>query len=140
MAAKGVNKVILLGNVGRDPVIRHLSNGDAVASLAIATSEQWKDKTSGEKKEKTEWHRVSAFRKLAEIIEKYVHKGDKLYLEGKLQTSKWQNKEGVDVYTTEIIMDQMQMLGSSSGTKPAPKPAPTQTQVADEGFDDDIPF
>ena len=108
-----VNKVILIGNLGRDPEMRYATNGDAIANIAIATSEQWKDK-SGEKQEKTEWHRVVFFGKLAEIVSQYLKKGSSIYLEGKLQTRKWQNKEGQDQYTTEIVGERMQMLGSKS--------------------------
>lgn len=118
MASRGVNKVILIGNLGADPDIRYMPSGEPVANLSLATSESWKDSNSGEMREKTEWHRVVAFRKLAEIIGQYCKKGSKLYIEGRLQTRKWQDQNGQDRYTTEIIADQMQMLdsrGSSSG-------------------------
>lgn len=110
--ARGVNKVILIGNLGRDPEIRYMPNGGAVANLAIATSESWKDKNTGEQQEKTEWHRVVFFRRLAEIAGEYLKKGSKVYIEGKLQTKKWQDNNGQDRYTTEIIGSEMQMLDS----------------------------
>ncbi len=110
-----LNKVQLIGHLGRDPEIRYMPSGDAMASVALATSEQWKDKATGEKKEATEWHRVVVFGKLAEIIGQYLKKGSLVYFEGKLKTRKWQNKEGQDVYTTEIVADQMQMLGGRQG-------------------------
>ena len=108
----GVNKAIIIGRLGNDPEMRYMPSGEAVANLSIATSESWTDKNTGEKREKTEWHRVVAFRKLAEIIGQYCKKGDQIYIEGKLQTRKWSDKNGQDHYTTEIIADQMQMLGS----------------------------
>ena len=115
MASRGVNKVILLGNVGKDPEIRYMQNGDPVANLSIATSETWKNKSTGQAEEKTEWHRVVMFGKLAGIVEQYVRKGTQLYVEGKLQTRKWQDQSGQDRYSTEIVVDgfngQMQMLG-----------------------------
>lgn len=115
MASRGVNKVILIGNLGADPDIRYMPSGEPVANLSLATSESWKDSQSGEMREKTEWHRVVAFRKLAEIIGQYCKKGSKLYIEGRLQTRKWQDQNGQDRYTTEIIADQMQMLDSRQG-------------------------
>ena len=120
MASKGVNKVILVGNLGKDPEVRYTPNGKAVANLTLATSESWKDQ-SGQMQEKTEWHRVSMFGKLAEIAGEYLRKGSQVYIEGKLQTRKWQNKEGQDQYTTEIVLDPfngvMQMLGSKGGSQ-----------------------
>ncbi len=110
-----VNKVILIGNLGKDPETRYLPSGEALTSFSIATSETWKDKTSGEKKEATEWHRISAFGKLAEICGEYLRKGSQVYIEGSLRTRKWQDKEGQDRYTTEIRADQMRMLGSRGG-------------------------
>src|SRR6185312_11154565 len=107
-----VNKVILVGRLGRDPETRYMPNGEAVTNLAIATSETWKDKQSGEKMESTEWHRVTLYRRLAEVAGQYLSKGSLVYFEGKLQTRKWTDKEGVERYTTEIIADTMQMLGS----------------------------
>ena len=109
MAQRGVNKAVILGNVGDDPSIRYMPNGKAVANFTVATSESWKDQ-QGQKQERTEWHRCTAYDKLAEIIGEYVKKGSKLYLEGKLQTRKWQDQQGQDRYTTEIIVSEMQML------------------------------
>jgi single-strand DNA-binding protein len=117
MASKGVNRVIIIGNLGKDPEVRYTQDGKAVASLTLATSESWKDQ-SGQVQEKTEWHRVSIFGKLAEIAGEYLRKGSQIYIEGKLQTRKWTNKEGQDQYTTEIVLDPfngvMQMLGGKS--------------------------
>lgn len=110
MASRGVNKVILVGNLGNDPEIRYMPNGNAVANLSIATSESWKDQ-QGNMQERTEWHRVTMYRRLAEVAGEYLKKGSQVYLEGKLQTRKWQDQQGQDRYTTEIIADQMQMLG-----------------------------
>lgn len=110
-----VNKVIIVGNLGRDPETRYMPNGDAVTNVAVATTESWKDKNSGEKKELTEWHRITFYRKLAEIAGQYLKKGSQVYVEGRLQTRKWTDKDGVDRYTTEIIADTMQMLGSRQG-------------------------
>lgn len=108
----GVNKVIILGNLGNDPEVRYMPNGEPVANISIATRETWNDKNTGEKREKTEWHRVVAYRKTAEIIGQYTRKGSKLYVEGKLQTRKWTDNNGVDRYTTEIIADSVQLLDS----------------------------
>jgi single-strand DNA-binding protein len=110
-----VNKVIIIGNLGRDPETRYMANGEAVTNIAVATSESWKDKTSGEKKELTEWHRITFYRKLAEIAAQYLKKGSQVYIEGKLQTRKWTDKENVERFTTEIIADTMTMLGSRQG-------------------------
>lgn len=155
MAQRGVNKVILLGNLGKDPEVKYMPNGNAVANITLATSETWSDKNSGEKQEKTEWHRVVFFGKLAEIVGQYLKKGSKVYIEGKLQTRKWQGQDGQDKYTTEVIVDiggTMQMLdgrGESGGFAPAQstqQSAPTRqssqpaTAMVDDGFDDDIPF
>lgn len=116
--SNGINKVILVGNCGQDPEVRYLPNGGAVANLSLATSESWTDKNSGQKQEKTEWHRIAFFGKLADVVAQYVKKGSKLYVEGKLQTRKWQDQSGNDKYTTEIVVDgfggQMQMLGGRS--------------------------
>ena len=106
----GINKVIIIGNLGADPEIRHTAGGSAVANFTVATSETWKDKNTGEKQESTEWHRVVAFSRLAEIIEQYLRKGSKVYVEGKLQTRKWQDRDGNDRWTTEIVAREMQML------------------------------
>lgn len=107
-----VNKVILVGNVGADPETRYTGNGDAITNIRLATSDKYKDKSSGETKESTEWHRIAFFGRLAEIVSEHVRKGSSLYVEGRLRTRKWQNQQGQDQYSTEIIADQMQMLGS----------------------------
>lgn len=139
----GINKVILVGNLGKDPETRYMPNGDAVTNITVATSETWKDKTTGQKQEATEWHRIVFFRKLAEIAGQYLKKGSKVYLEGKLQTRKWQDKEtGADRYSTEIVASEMQMLDSKGGTQPT-QSAPAQVAPAQSGgdpFNDDIPF
>ena len=134
-----VNKTTLVGNLGADPEIRYMPDGTATATLAIATTDAWKDKTTGEKKEKTEWHRVVFFKGLAEIAEKYLKKGSQIYVEGKLRTRKWTDKEGIDRYTTEIVGREMQMLGK----KPAgEEQTPPKVQEAPDAGDmnDDIPF
>ena len=150
--ARGINKVIIVGNVGGDPETRYMPSGSAVTNLTVATNESWKDKQTGEKKERTEWHRVAMFNRLAEIAAEYLRKGSQVYIEGKLRTRKWQDKDGQDRYTTEIIADEMQMLGgrggsgdfgggSQGGGRPQnqgggnapPQPGP-------DDFDDDIPF
>lgn len=142
-----VNKVILVGHLGRDPETRYMPNGEAVTNMALATSESWKDKQTGDKKEQTEWHRVTLYRKLAEVAAQYLKKGSLVYFEGKLQTRKWTDKDGVERYTTEVIADSMQMLGSKtpaqSGDEPrAANPSkPAQSKPsADSDMDDDIPF
>ncbi len=153
-----VNKVILVGNLGKDPETRYMPNGDQVTNITIATSENWKDKSSGEQKEATEWHRVVFFRRLAEIAGQYLKKGSQVYVEGSLKTRKWQDKDGQDRYTTEIVADEMKMLGKREGMGDAPpresgggRPsARPQTQNdsspssgAGGGFgdvEDDIPF
>ena len=112
MASRGVNKVIIVGNLGQDPEVRFMPNGSAVANLTVATSETWKDKQTGDQKEKTEWHRIVIYQRLAEIAGEYLKKGSKVYLEGRLQTRKWQNQQGADQYTTEIVANEMQMLDS----------------------------
>ena len=141
-----VNKVILVGRAGQDPEWKYMPNGNAVANITLATSEKWKDKQTGQPQEKTEWHRVKAFGKLAEIIGEYVKKGALLYIEGSLETRKWQDQSGQDRYTTEIKANQMQMLsGQQSGQNQAPQQpqgqyqAPQQQQASGQ-FDDDIPF
>ena len=155
--ARGINKVIVVGNVGADPETRYMPSGSAVTNLTVATNESWKDKQTGEKKERTEWHRVAMFNRLAEIAAEYLRKGSQVYIEGKLRTRKWQDKDGNDRYTTEIIADEMQMLGgrggsggdfgggsqggsqggsrggSQGGGNAPPQPGP-------DDFDDDIPF
>lgn len=110
--SKGINKVIIVGNLGQDPEVRFMPNGEAVANFTVATSEAWKDKKSGEQKRKTEWHRIVIYKRLAEIAGEYLKKGSKVYLEGKLKTRKWQNQQGQDQYTTEIVANEMQMLDS----------------------------
>jgi len=155
--ARGVNKVILIGNLGNDPDMRYTASGAAVANITIATTESWKDKVSGEKQEKTEWHRVVFFGRLAEIVGEYLRKGSQIYVEGRLQTHKWEDKEGKDRYTTEIVANEMQMLGGRSGgsanfdsapksatpdTIPEPQTAPatSSSPTPADNFDDDIPF
>ncbi|MFC4701083.1 single-stranded DNA-binding protein [Glaciecola siphonariae] len=113
MASRGVNKVILVGNLGNDPEVRYMPNGNAVANLSLATSESWKDQ-QGQQQERTEWHRITMYRRLAEIAGEYLKKGSQIYIEGKLQTRKWQDQQGNDKYTTEVIADQLQMLGGRS--------------------------
>ena len=141
-----VNKVILIGNLGADPEMRYLPNGDPVATLRLATTDVWKDKTSGEKKEATEWHRVVLWRRLGEIAGQYLKKGAQVYIEGSLKTRKWQDKEGQDRYTTEIVGDTMKMLGSRPAGSDSAPPARAPTAPAPGGgsgfddFGDDIPF
>ncbi len=148
-----VNKVILVGNLGRDPETRYMPNGEAVTNCTLATTDTWKDKTSGEKKEATEWHRVVFFRRLAEIAGQYLKKGSQVYIEGSLKTRKWTDKEGQERYTTEIVADSMQMLGSRSGSGEAPpardssaaasgsaKPPQQPAGAGFNDFEDDIPF
>ncbi|SEI92814.1 single-strand DNA-binding protein [Allopseudospirillum japonicum] len=119
--ARGVNKVILVGNVGQDPEVKYLPNGNPVANLSLATSDQWTDKQSGQRQERTEWHRLVIFSRLAEVVQQYVTKGSKLYIEGKLQTRKWQDQQGVDRYTTEIVVNELQMLdGRNTSNQGAP--------------------
>ena len=115
MAARGINKVILIGNLGSDPEVRYTANGNAMANLSLATNESWTDKNTGQKQERTEWHRVVFFNKLAEIVSQYVKKGTKLYIEGSLRTRKWQDQAGNDKYTTEIVANEIQMLDSRGG-------------------------
>jgi single-strand DNA-binding protein len=153
--ARGVNKVIIVGNLGKDPETRYMPSGSAVTNLRIATTESWKDKQSGEAQERTEWHAVAMFGRLAEIAAEYLRKGSQVYIEGKLRTRKWQDKEGKDRYTTEIVADEMQMLGGKGGGAGASAGAGggmsagaggggSRAAVNDSGppgdFDDDIPF
>ena len=157
MARGSVNKVILVGNMGRDPEVRYTPSGTAVANVTIATSEVWKDKSSGENQERTEWHRIVLYQRLAEIAGEYLRKGSKIYIEGRLQTRKWQDKNtGQDKYTTEIVADSLQMLDSKGSTggstggfekpaaaAPAAAAATGTTGGAEpvtDSFDDDIPF
>ncbi len=145
-----VNKVIIVGNLGRDPEVRYMPDGGAIANISVATTDSWKDK-SGEKQERTEWHRVAFFGKLAEIAGEYLKKGSQVYVEGSLRTRKWQDKEGKDRYTTEIVADRMQMLGSRGGGSEAmSQEAPAKEHAASksegkggggiEDLEDDIPF
>ena len=152
--ARGVNKAIIVGNLGRDPEVRYTANGSAVANVTIATSESWKDKQSGERQERTEWHRVVFFGRLAEIAEEYLKKGSQVYIEGSIRTQKWQDKEsGQDRYTTEIVARDMQMLGSrggeASGASDDDYSGAASSATASSGggasgrdpdLDDDIPF
>lgn len=162
-----VNKVILVGRLGNDPEVRYTATGSAVANVSLATSENWKDKQTGEKQERTEWHRIVFFNKLAEIVAQYLRKGSLIYVEGALQTKKWQDKNGEDRYTTEIVANEMRMLGSkseNSGTasysapaapssyapaassnmssqqQSAPRPSAPPPSVSPDNFDDDVPF
>jgi single-strand DNA-binding protein len=152
--ARGINKVILIGNLGADPEVRYMPSGGAVTNITVATSEGWKDKQTGEAQERTEWHRVVFFNRLAEIAGEYLRKGSKVYVEGSLRTRKWQDQNNVDRYTTEIVAAEMQMLdsrGAGGGNQPMPsshtqashQPPMQETAsnaVAHEEFDDDIPF
>ena len=158
-----VNKVIIIGNLGKDPEVRYAPSGSAICNLAIATSRQWKDKTTGERQEETEWHRVAMFDRMAEVASEYLKKGKSVYIEGRLKTRKWTDKEGVERYTTEIMADRMEMLGSREGgggggddmgqqssatprsapparSAPAAKPAAAKSSTGFDDMDDDIPF
>jgi single-strand DNA-binding protein len=156
--ARGINKVILVGNLGQDPETRYMPSGGAVTNFTLATNESWKDKQSGEQKERTEWHKVAMFNRLAEVAAEYLRKGSQVYVEGKLRTRKWQDKDGNDRYTTEVIADEMQMLGgrggsfesggggggggsggTSGGSSKGSGGGPPNPPPADD-FDDDIPF
>lgn len=154
--ARGVNKVTLIGNLGADPEVRYTANGSAVANIRLATAESWRDKESGEQQERTEWHRVVFFSRLAEIVGEYLKKGSQVYIEGRLQTRKWQDRDGNDRYTTEIVANEMQMLGgrggapgggdnhdsgSSHGRPPAAAAGGAgSSEPPMDDFDDDIPF
>jgi len=160
MASRGVNRVTIIGNLGQDPEVRYTQNSTAIANLSIATSESWNDKQTGEPREQTEWHRCVAYRRLAEVCGEYLKKGSKVYVEGKLQTRKWEGQDGVERYTTEIIINDMQMLdsrggqgGQSSGQgggyqnnqNQQPQQSKQgsqqpQNQGGNQDFDDDIPF
>lgn len=163
--ARGINKVILVGTVGKDPEVRYFQSGDAYCTLSVATSEQWKDK-AGEKQEKTEWHRVKFTRKLAEIVGEYVKKGQQIYVEGRLETQKYTDKQGIERYSTDVVANEMQMLGGKPGgggsggdrnasredsgwsgggdnfstPKTPAKPAPAASPAGNDPFDDDVPF
>jgi single-strand DNA-binding protein len=139
--ARGVNKVILIGNLGKDPEVSYMPSGAAVANITLATSNSWKDKESGEQKEHTEWHRISFFNRLAEIAGEYLRKGSKVYIEGSLRTRKWQDKNGQDRYVTEIIANEMQMLDSAAKSDNSYTHAVSEASIdAESKFDDDIPF
>ena len=157
--ARGVNKVTLIGNLGNDPEVRYGASGNAVANVSLATTESWRDKDSGEQQEKTEWHRVVFFGKLAEIVGEYLKKGRQVYVEGRLQTNKWQDKEGNDRYTTQIVANEMQMLGSKDNNlnnqdfsssnpaasaeekkQPEEKKQSASIESPMDNFDEDIPF
>lgn len=149
MASRGVNKVILVGNLGSDPETKYMPSGDCVVNFSLATSESWNDKQTNEKVERTEWHRIVMFRRLAEVAAEYLRKGSQVYIEGKLKTRKWQDKNGNDRYTTEIEAREMQMLGSRGAGggmgAGAPRqdraPAPAAAQAAPSNdYEDDIPF
>lgn len=142
-----VNKAILVGHCGKDPEVRYTTGGDPICSLTVATSESWKDKATGEKKENTEWHRVSVFGKLAEICGQYLKKGSQVYIEGRIQTRKWQDKEGQERYTTEIVANEMKMLGKREATESqqdnsdyAPAPRKDKQKPSFDDLGDDIPF
>lgn len=144
--SRGINKVIIVGNLGNDPETRYMPSGSAVTNLSVATNESWKDKQTGEQKDRTEWHKVAMFGRLAEIAAEYLRKGSQVYIEGKLRTRKWQDKEGQDRYTTEIVADEMQMLGGRSGggggapaMNDSGERSPPPRSSGDD-FDDDIPF
>lgn len=160
--SKGVNKCILIGNLGQDPEVRYMPNGDAVANFTVATSESWNDRNTGEKQERTEWHRIVAFKKLGEICGKYLSKGSKVYIEGSIKTRKWQDQQGQDRYTTEIVARDMQMLDSRGegrqqgqqqrpqqqqqsyagppGTQQQQPQQQPQQQMPSQDYDPDIPF
>ena len=150
--ARGVNKVILVGTCGKDPETRYMPSGGAVTSVSVATNESWKDKKTGEKQERTEWHNVTFFNRLGEIAGEYLKKGAQVYIEGSLRTEKWTDKSGNDRYTTKIIANEMQMLGGrpsgdggqgaggGRGNQPQPANEPAPTAPVDDSFDDDIPF
>ncbi|MFU8830668.1 MAG: single-stranded DNA-binding protein [Wenzhouxiangella sp.] len=149
--ARGINKVILIGNLGADPETRHTAGGNAVTTLSVATSESWRDRQSGDMQEKTEWHKVVMFSKLAEIAGEYLRKGSKVYIEGRLQTRKWQDKDGNDRWTTEIVANEMQMLDSKGGgSEPledrgggyggSGEPSGRSGQSGGGNLEDDIPF
>ena len=153
--ARGINKVILIGNLGADPETRYTAGGSAVTNVSLATTDSWRDKQSGEQQEKTEWHKVVFFGRLAEIAAEYLRKGSQIYVEGRIQTRKWQGKDGQDRWTTEIVGNEMQMLGNrggGQGQSPPPdfdrsqsggqasESSSPQKATAGEDFDDDIPF
>ena len=143
--ARGINKVILVGNLGADPETRYMPSGGAVTNIRIATSESWKDKNTGDQQERTEWHNIAFFGRLAEVAGEYLRKGSQVYVEGRLRTRKWQDRDGNDRYTTEVIAGEMQMLGGRPGSGAPAKsesnaPPPGPVPPPDGNFDDDIPF
>ena len=152
--ARGVNKVILIGNLGADPETRYTAGGSAVTNVRLATTDSWRDKQTGEQQERTEWHRIVFWGRLAEIAAEYLRKGSQIYVEGRIQTRKWQGQDGQDGWTTEIVGNEMQMLGSRGGAPASPPPdfdqaesggsvsggAPSKKAETVEDFDDDIPF
>jgi len=153
--ARGVNKAILVGNLGNDPDMRYTAGGAAVANISVATAESWRDKETGEQQERTEWHRVVFFGRLAEIVGEYLRKGSQVYVEGRIQTRKWQDKDGQDRWSTEIVANELQMLGGKGGgsanyesapqsqpqqSAPAPQAASSPAPAPADDFDDDIPF
>ena len=143
--ARGINKVIIVGNLGADPDSRAMPSGNAVTNISVATSESWNDRDTGEKQEKTEWHRVVFFNRLAEIAAQYLKKGSQVYVEGKLQTRKWEDKEGNERWTTEIVANQMQMLGDRmsndmSNDNASSSQSSSDNDFSTDEFDDDIPF
>jgi single-strand DNA-binding protein len=148
MAARGINKVIIVGNLGQDPEVRYMPSGGAVTNISVATSETWKDKESGESQERTEWHRIVFFNRLAEIAGEYLKKGSKVFVEGSLRTRKWEDKNGQERYTTEIVAKEMQMLDSKGGSanfdegkSSSSTPASSSNNAPEmNDFDDDIPF
>lgn len=153
--ARGVNKAILVGNLGNDPDMRYTAGGAAVANISVATAESWRDKETGEQQERTEWHRVVFFGRLAEIVGEYLRKGSQVYVEGRIQTRKWQDKDGQDRWSTEIVANELQMLGGKGGgsanyesapqsqpqqSAPAPQASSSPAPAPADDFDDDIPF
>ncbi|MCB1796058.1 MAG: single-stranded DNA-binding protein [Candidatus Competibacteraceae bacterium] len=145
-----LNRVLLIGHLGADPDVRFLADGASVATVNVATTEAWKDKTTGERQERTEWHRLVFFRRVAEIAGQYLRKGSQIYVEGKLQTRKWQDAQGVDRYTTEVVVNELKMLDKKAEAAPSTRPTPDAARpaaagsdamvAAGGGFDDDIPF
>ena len=138
--ARGVNKAILIGHLGADPETRYMPSGGAVTNLRLATTEQWRDKNTGDQQERTEWHNVAMFGRLAEIAAEYLRKGSQVYIEGRIRTRKWQDKDGNDRWTTEIVANEMQMLGGRTGGSGAPAKAAEEAGPPAGDFDDDIPF
>mgnify|MGYP000876549231 FL=1 len=147
--ARGVNKAMMVGNLGRDPEVRYSANGNAIANVTVATTDSWKDRQSGEQQERTEWHRVVFFNRLAEVVAEYLKKGSQVFIEGRIQTRKWEDKDGNDRWTTEIVANEMQMLGSRGGgmqggstddSGAVPAPGGGSSGFSDSEFDADIPF